>query len=203
MNQFVPFDSVLQRVVSVLEAPGALPTNIPDLYLVRDLLGKVRLSIADGTALDDASQEGLKKLAIDLHRALGARAYPAEHALLFVDESILSPLKDVAREIRHGVYWVDRLVTGSNWWTVRVPDTPPDSNRFTLYSVKGGVGRTTTAAVLAWHLAHNGERVLVVGFWIWNPRVCRHPCSTPRPDGPSLVLLTGSWRIWSVRGTGH
>ena len=31
MNQFVPFDSVLQRIVSLLEAPAALPANIPDL----------------------------------------------------------------------------------------------------------------------------------------------------------------------------
>ena len=42
MKHFVPFDSILGRVNSLLQAPGALPTNIPDLYLVRDLFGKVR-----------------------------------------------------------------------------------------------------------------------------------------------------------------
>ena len=169
MNQFVPFDSVLQRIVSLLEAPAALPANIPDLYLVRDLFGKVRLSISDEATLDDAARDGLKRLAVALHQALGARAYPVEQALLFVDQSLLTPLKDEAREIRPGVYWADRLVTGSNWWTVRAPEEPRDTNRFTLYSVKGGVGRTTTAAVLAWHLARNGQRVLVVDLDLESP----------------------------------
>lgn len=97
------------------------------------------------------------------------RPYPAEQALLSVDQSILTPLKDEARVILPGVYWIDRLVTGSEWWTVRVPSTIRDTNRFTLYSVKGGVGRTTTAAVLAWHLAHNGQRVLVVDLDLESP----------------------------------
>ena len=51
----------------------------------------------------------------------------------------------------------------------RVPSTIRDTNRFTLYSVKGGVGRTTTAAVLAWQLAHNGQRVLVVDLDLESP----------------------------------
>ena len=169
MNRFVPFDSTRRRVLGVLQAPGALPANLPDLYLVRDLFGRVRLSISDEAVLGDAARDGLKRLAVDLHQALGARAYPAKQALLSVDQSILTPLKDEARVILPGVYWIDRLVTGSEWWTVRVPSTIRDTNRFTLYSVKGGVGRTTTAAVLAWHLAHNGQRVLVVDLDLESP----------------------------------
>ena len=41
--------------------------------------------------------------------------------------------------------------------------------RWTLYSVKGGVGRSTTAAVLAWHLARKGDRVLVVDLDLESP----------------------------------
>ena len=169
MNQFVPFDSALQRVIRLLEAPGALPANIPDLYLVRDLFGKVRLSISDEATVDDAALAKFRRLAVDLHQALGARAYPDQQGLLFVDQRLLTPLKAEAREIRPGVYWADRLVTGSNWWTVRVPNQPRVTHRFTLYSVKGGVGCTTTAAVLAWHLARNGQRVLVVDLDLESP----------------------------------
>ena len=169
MNQFVPFDSALQRVVRLLEAPGALPANIPDLYLVRDLFGKVRLSISDEATVDDAALASFRRLAVDLHQALGARAYPDQQGLLLVDQCLLTPLKAEAREIRPGVYWADRLVTGGTWWTVRVPNKPRATHRFTLYSVKGGVGRTTTAAVLAWHLAHNGQRVLVVDLDLESP----------------------------------
>ena len=109
MNHFVPFDSVPQRVVDIVEAPGALPANLPDLYLVRDLFGKIRLSVSDAIALDDEVQDGLEKLAATLHQALGVRAYAAEQALLFVDQAVLDPLKQEARELRPGVYWADSL----------------------------------------------------------------------------------------------
>lgn len=170
MSHFVPFDSVLDRAVGLLRAPGALPADIPDLYLVRDLFGKVRLSISDTIAKDDAARDGLRSLAVELHRALGVHSYPPEDALVLVDQDLLTPLEDVARQIQPGVYWVDRLVTGSNWWTVRTPDNVQDAGRrFVLYSVKGGVGRTTTAAVLAWHMASKGERVLVVDLDLESP----------------------------------
>ena len=169
MNQFVPFDSILDRTVRLVETPGAVPAGIPDLYLVRDLFGKVRLSISDSIARDEATRECLMRLAGELHQALGVHAYPPDDALLLVDEALLTPLEDSAREIQPGVHWVDRLVTGSNWWTVRAPDKAQGASRFVLYSVKGGVGRTTTAAVLAWHLARKGERVLVVDLDLESP----------------------------------
>ena len=169
MTQFVPFDSILDRVAGLLEAPGALPADIPNLFLVRDLFGKVRLSISDAVTEDRAARDGLTTLAAALHEALGVHAYPPDDALLFVDEALLNPLEYAAWEIRPGVYWVDRLVTGGNWWTVRAPDQAQGANRFALYSGKGGVGRTTTAAVLAWHLARNGERVLVVDLDLESP----------------------------------
>ena len=169
MNEFVPFDSILDRVLGRLGALGALPAGMPSLYLVRDLLGKVRLSVSDAIVQDVAAKSALKRLAADLHQTLGVHAYPRDDALLLVDEALLTPLEDTARQIQPGVYWVDRLVTGSNWWTVRAPDGRRGASRIALYSVKGGVGRTTTAAVLAWHLARNGERVLVVDLDLESP----------------------------------
>ena len=75
----------------------------------------------------------------------------------------------MAQEIRPGVYWADRLVTGHDWWTVGDALPERQAMRCTLYSVKGGVGRSTTAAVLAWHLARKGERVLVVDLDLESP----------------------------------
>ena len=183
MSPFVPFDQVLSRALGLVQAPGALPDNSPDLYLVRDLLGRVRLSVADTIARDDATQTALTRLAEDLHHALGAHAYPPDEALLPVDESLLASLREEARQIRPGVYWVDRLVTGANWWTVRPPDRAPAARRLTLYSVEGGVGRTTTAVVLAWHLARIGERVLVVDLDLESPGLSSAMCDVRgRPD---------------------
>ena len=89
--------------------------------------------------------------------------------MLFVSPSLLASLETAAQEVRPGVYLADRLVTGGNWWTVRDPGTDPHVRRCTLFSVKGGVGRSTTAAVLAWHLARNGERVMVVDLDLESP----------------------------------
>jgi len=104
-----------------------------------------------------------------LQDRLGAHGYPARDGVLFVGSELLRTLDDAAQEIRPGVHWADRLVTGHDWWTVG--DTLPENRamRCTLYSIKGGVGRSTTAAVLAWHLARRGERVLVVDLDLESP----------------------------------
>ena len=173
MKQLVPFDRIVGHVNSLLQAPGALPSNIPDLYLVRDLFGKVRLSISDEIDGDDAARDGLGRLAVALHEALGVHSYPPDSAVLSVDPEFLKSCADEAREIHPGVYWIDRLVTGSDWWTVRSGRRVQGAHRFTIYSVKGGVGRTTTAAVLARHLACRGERVLVIDLDLESPGLSR------------------------------
>ena len=173
MKQFVPFDSIAGHVKSLLLAPGALPANIPDLYLVRDLFGKVRLSISDEIDRDDAARDSLGRLAVALHEALGAHSYPPDSAVLSVDREFLKSLADESTQIHPGVYWIDRLVTGSDWWTVRSGHRAQGAHRFTLYSVKAGVGRTTTAAVLARHLACRGERVLVIDLDLESPGLSR------------------------------
>ncbi|WP_324669090.1 KGGVGR-motif variant AAA ATPase [Geochorda subterranea] len=66
------------------------------------------------------------------------------------------------------VYLVDRLLTGMGWG--KVPEgLSARTRRYTLFSLKGGVGRSTTAAVLATHLAGRGLRVLVVDLDLESP----------------------------------
>ena len=55
------------------------------------------------------------------------------------------------------------------WWTVGDPPRKGNAKRWTLFSVKGGVGRGATAAVLARHLARGSERVLVVDLDLESP----------------------------------
>ena len=117
MKQLVPFDRIVGHVNSLLRAPGALPANIPDLYVVRDLLGKVRLSISDEIEGNDAARDSLGKLAVALHEALGAHSYPPDSAVLSFDRAFLKSLTDESRQIHSGVYWIDRLVTGSDHGT--------------------------------------------------------------------------------------
>ena len=163
-NSFVSFDAMQQRVVDMLKSE-AIPDEATPIYLVRDLFGKVRISVSDAVQEDST----LQRLAAGLRETLGKHGYPAEEAILFVDDAMLQALNDMAQEILPGVYWVDRLVTGRDWWTVGDSDSQRMPMRYTLFSVKGGVGRSTTAAVLAWHLVRRGERVLVVDLDLESP----------------------------------
>ncbi len=168
-NRFVPFDEVFALVTRALDGLGGIPDDATPVYLVRDLYGKVRISVSEDIRCHEPARNTLYALARMLHDALGAHGYPARDGVLFVGPELLRTLDDAAQEIRPGVHWADRLVTGGGWWTVRAPSKTSSANRFTLYSVKGGVGRTTTVAVLAWHLAHSGERVLVVDLDLESP----------------------------------
>ena len=167
-SEFVPFDDMRRRAVGALE--GA---DLPDtpIYLVRNLYGKVSISVSDKVEDNEACRESLSRLACGLSAALGARGYPEDDGVLYVSDSMLKTLRDTAKPIErfHKVFWEDRLVTGNDWWTVGDPPRKGKAKRWTLFSVKGGVGRSTTAAVLARHLADKGERVLVVDLDLESP----------------------------------
>lgn len=168
-NRFVSFDEVHDAVIGLIGRAGAIPQSATPIYLVRDLLGKVRVTVSEAIEGDEACRSALRHLTDSLQVALGAHSYPAQDLVLFADPGMLEDLRGEGREVQPGVYWVDRLVTGSDWWTVGRDLPPREAMRWTLFSVKGGVGRSTTAAVLAWHLARKGDRVLVVDLDLESP----------------------------------
>ena len=172
-HPFVSFDSVRRRLAVAITA-DTVPDKARPLYVVRNLYGRIRISAPDAVEADESCRAALHRVAKDMCEALGAHGPPLESAVLFVEPAMLKALGDSAREIDglDRVYWVDRLMTGGDWWTVS-PSDPPRPNgsprRFTFFSVKGGAGRSTTAAVLARHLARSGERVLVVDLDLESP----------------------------------
>ncbi len=167
-SEFVPFDDTRRRAVEALK--GADLPDVP-IYLIRNLFGKVRISAPEKAEGDEVRRETLHRLAERLSAALGTRGHPPDRGVLFVSDALLETLRDTAQPVEgfDKVFWEDRLVIGNDWWTVG--DVRPEGapQRWTLYSVKGGVGRSTTAAVLAWHLARKGERVLVVDLDLESP----------------------------------
>ena len=166
---FVPFDAVWNRIMETVGSGEAIPERARPVYLVRNLYGQVGVSVSDAVEDDLSCRDALQRLTDRLHDALGAHGPSKKTGVLFVDQSLLTSLDGTAREIRPGVYLVDRLVTGRDWWTIGDHRSNRDVRRFTLFSVKGGVGRSTTVAVLAWHLARRGERVLVADLDLESP----------------------------------
>ena len=168
---FVSFDAVWNRIVETVGSGEWIPERARPVYLVRNLYGQVGVSASAAVEDDPACRGALQRLADRLHRVLGAHGSTANKGVLFVDKALLMSLAGTAREVRPGVLLADRLVTGGDWWTVRDQKSTSGARRCTLFSVKGGVGRSTTAVVLAWHLARRGERVLVLDLDLESPGV--------------------------------
>ena len=174
-ENFVRFDSVLPNVIDTLKYPK--PTSIERIYAICDLYGKVRLAAPDAVQHDAGARQWLEDQAKELRRRLGAHSRPLQDTILFLDTELVKELHRGSREIHPGIFWVDRLLTGAGWWTVN--SNASKTSTYTLYSVKGGMGRSTTAAVLAWHLARRKQNVLVVDLDLESPGI-----SSAMLDGP-------------------
>ena len=169
MNRlFVSFDEVRGRVKSALDA-AILPEGTPEVFVVRNLFGRIGLSVSEEAEWGPPVQTALNDLAKTLKDRLGAYGRAVEQGVLQVDPALLEELRSTAREIIPRVFWADRLLVGEGWWTVGDRRSESSPVRYALHSIKGGVGRSTTAAVLAWHLARRGEDVLVVDLDIESP----------------------------------
>ena len=193
MNKgFVGFDEMRDRVRTAFEGV-AFPDAVDCVYVVRNMLGKVRISVPEKLEHDENCRDALRGLARKLGGVMGAHGYLPDEAddtgVLFVSDGMLKLLDDEARPIpdllpNGAVYWAERLVTGSDWWNVERPaDTNRTAKRWTLFGAKGGLGRTTTAAVLAWEYARKGERVLVVDLDLESPGLSSEMLdANARPD---------------------
>ena len=166
---FVPFDAIWTRIVAAVESAGAIPERAGPVYLVRNLHGQIRVSVSEEVEGDASCRGALGRLAAHLRDVLGAHGPSESGGILFVPPSLLASAHETAREVRPGVCLVDRLVTGGGWWTVEGRDASSGVRRCALFSVKGGVGRSTTAVILAQYLAAQGERVLVVDLDLESP----------------------------------
>ena len=208
-SDFVRFDDVRKLVVDAVKQSDPIPDEIGPVYLVRNLYGKVSISAPEDAEADAAVRRALERLAVHLRETLGAHGAPAGEPVLFVGGALLDDLRDAAWKIPGAsrVYFVDRLVTAFGWWTVGGSDTgsagggPPGVGspaRWTLYSVKGGVGRSTTAVVLAWHLARTGRRVLVVDLDLESPGLS----SAMLEPGRRPELGVADWFVEDLVGQG-
>lgn len=159
------FNDALPRAAEIALRHLADPTR--PVVLVRDLYGKFRVVLPDDRA-DTADA-----LAAELSDALGVYGY--ESASTFLRASDVSIAITSARWVLTGengaqVVLIDRLLTGTEWSAPPATE-PAATKRFTLFSMKGGVGRSTTATLLAWHLAKKGKRVLVLDLDLESPGV--------------------------------
>jgi CO dehydrogenase nickel-insertion accessory protein CooC1 len=164
MTESLKFDQVLPLLRSLMLERHADLVKLAPLYLVRDLWGKVRV-LLDSEPLKGPDKAKMTSFVTAIHNQLGARSYPVEHAVLYTKELGIdirlehhTPLDVEGLDVR----LIERQITGLSWTNVAPAEPEAHPPRFTFYSLKGGVGRSTAIAVTAWKLAKQGERVLVI-----------------------------------------
>lgn len=208
MTDFVPFDCVWPLVQRILKESDLSDLAGSELWFVRDLSGRVRILVpetrasASSATTESPSAALLERLAQDLAKQLGRRTYTPDQILLATREMELEKLRPFSAQRNVGpltVHLVDRLVTGSEWATVDDASGPPHPLRFTLFSIKGGVGRSTTAAALASHLARNGKRVLVLDLDLESPGISA--ALLPRDQHPEFGIV--DWFVEDLVGQGE
>ncbi len=196
-GSFVSFDHVRNHLIEALRVVD-LPEDRPKIYVVRDMFGKITLSVSEDFESNDRLREALDRLACTIHNRIGAHGRPVGQTVLWVHPNLLRTLDNTKQEIAIGVFLADRVLVGGSWWTVGEQESKHPI-RYTLYSVKGGVGRSTTAAVLAWYLAKRGEDVLAVDLDLESPGLA----SALLEEKVQPEFGVTDWFVEELVGQGH
>lgn len=148
------------------------------VVVVRDIYGRVRIVLDDrASAVIGPSADERGALAKELQAQLGAWS-PGEHGVLALASSMFAPDDLLSSDdllaadsqdatMHHRV--LERGLVGADWY--RPAFAAPRVPRLALHGIKGGVGRSTAAAVLAWRLSQRGRRVLLVDLDLESPGV--------------------------------
>ena len=170
------FNDALDQAVAF--SLNNLPHVQEDIYLIRDLQGKIRVLLSRERSNTSPLFAGVQRLTQDISGSLDFYTYPEPDIVIYRDRlrNHLDFLNErsarkMASDGTYNVYLHDRLLIGGEWDAAYAHQASTTPLRFTLFSMKGGVGRSTTAMVLAKHLAVKGKRVLVFDLDLESPGV--------------------------------
>lgn len=165
----ITFDRLLPEILGRFEIYRSTVERLDWLLVNRDLNGRIRLILPEAAQGDDEVRSGIESLAGDLAETLGRHAYPVAGAILFEPEreAALAGGTSFRLEGFNNVVVVDRLATEGNWLEITSEST--GARRVVFFSIKGGVGRSTALAALAWAVAQDGKRVLVLDLDLESP----------------------------------
>lgn len=177
----IRFNDALRIAAFAMQSP-VLPADWP-VRIIRDVYGRIRFAInCESQRYPLAAREHLEAA----QKSLGGFATSAY--LLFRDDfsnpdAIFSSAdwhrttvlagedEDGVAAADMAVAVLDRQITGQDWLNAATADAGkhPHPHRLVFYGLKGGVGRSTALAMVAYGLARQGKRVLLVDFDLESP----------------------------------
>lgn len=197
-NIEVPID-LKKMVVSCLNDLGHPLQG--DLYMVRDYDGRLTLVADQGSVSTDV----FEKLKEKLQPWLQNRVKPSDLGSAF---QILKDESERVPENAFSLYWSERLPHLSTWFESDI-SLDIRSKVLTFYSYKGGVGRSTLAAAVAFELSSRNRKVVLIDAdleapgvpWYFYPREIFSDESNPVRYGPGLVDYLGFEHINYLNGS--
>ncbi len=175
----IRFNEALRRA-----AEATVAADLPQdkrVLLIRDVYGRLRFAVNSHRRGYPESARGLLEAA---SKTLGAFATPG--GVLFRDDftdanaifdhddwhETLVPgteMDDGSVSSEITILLLDRQIVGQDWLRTDQVVTEGQPPRLVFYGLKGGVGRSTALAMLAYRLARNGKRVLLLDFDLESP----------------------------------
>lgn len=173
----IQFNDALRLAAEATQAPD-LPVDWP-VNIIRDIYGRIRFAVNCNAAdYPESARQWLEAA----QQSLGC--YATSPSMIFRDDfsnpdavfassdwrlsRIPAPREDdAAREIEVSV--LDRQIIGQDWLRAKVDDDVAHPPRIVFYALKGGVGRSTALAMLAYRLARDGKQVLLIDFDLESP----------------------------------
>jgi cellulose biosynthesis protein BcsQ len=181
------------RIAAEIANDESLPAN-PPVRIVRDIYGKLRFAVDAQRPIElaDDGDDVVQSIRypIEAHEVLMAGAtrlgaFTTGQQVIYRDDfsnpqivfgspdwhrTVMSlgrdeegnPLDEVSVEV------LDRQVIGQDW--LRPPSQiSMHPHRVVFFGLKGGVGRSTALCMVAWGLARQGKRVLLIDFDLESP----------------------------------
>jgi CobQ/CobB/MinD/ParA nucleotide binding domain len=191
----VRFDDAFEQAKAFVRR--TLPESGVKVVVLRDLYGCITI-IIDG---ERGPQHDA--LANEIHAALGEYSPGVDAVIQFRDDLIAPDAIFKATEARplfedrDDVLLLERQVIEQDWLGKPLrQESAKGPKRAAFFGIKGGVGRSTALAVLAWRLAQSDKRVLVVDLDLESPGLS----STLLPDAAMPDYGIVDWLVEDAIG---